>query len=62
MIEVIGYFAFFWLFLFSKRFRALQREEWKNGDWLTRFFMVTEAIISTAFGVVLPLALIWEFI
>jgi len=59
MIEVVGYFAFFWLFLFSSRYRALQMEEWNNGGWFGRIFMVIEAITSTIIGLILPLALLW---
>lgn len=60
MIEIAGYFAFFWFFIFNKRFRALQLEEWRNGNWLDRFFIGIEALTSVAVGVVLPLAILRE--
>ena len=57
-ISVVGYFAFFWLFLFNKRFRETRIAEWQSANRLERFFMSMEAISSILFGVILPIGLL----
>jgi hypothetical protein len=58
-IDFIGYFVFFWLFLFNKRYRATRMEEWQEGGWLERAFMLLEAASSFLIGAVVPGALLW---
>ena len=60
-IEIAGYFSFFWLFLFSRRYRALRAAEWREGGWLERVFVAFEAGVSVLFGVGVPAALLWFF-
>ena len=57
-IDLIGYFAFFWLFLFNRRFRESRVADWQAGGWIERFFMCTEAVISFVIGVVIPIYVI----
>ncbi len=52
--ELIGYFVFFWAFIFSKSFRDLQIKEWNLSGALNRFFMILEAASSIFCGVFLP--------
>ena len=60
-LEIIGYFTWFWVFVFSKSFRKTWIEEFKNRNWLGKFFDVLEAISSILVGLVLPLFLIYYF-
>jgi hypothetical protein len=58
-IEAAGYFTFFWLFLFNRRFRDARIAEWRDGGWLERAFMLFEAGVSALIGAVLPMGLLW---
>jgi hypothetical protein len=58
LLEILGYFTFFWLFLFSKSFRALQVQEWRNGGLWARSVQISEALFSLVFGVALPVAIV----
>jgi hypothetical protein len=61
--ELIGYFVFFWVFIFSKKFRQLQIQEWKESGLLNKVFMSLEAVSSFFCGVILPiLILYWIFL
>lgn len=57
-IDLVGYFAFFWLFLFSKKFRETRIADWRSGGLIERFFMTIESLISFLIGVILPIYLI----
>lgn len=61
-LEAAGYFTFFWLFLFNRRFREVRIAEWREGGWLERTFLVFEASVSTLIGAVLPMVLLWALI
>ncbi|MFG6414602.1 hypothetical protein ACG02S_11915 [Roseateles sp. DC23W] len=58
VVDVLGYFAFFWLFVFNARFRRAQIEEWAGGGLIERAGLVFEATVSFLFGVIVPLALL----
>ena len=60
-IEITGYFSFFWLFVFSRRYRLLRAAEWREGGWLERLFIAFEASVSLLFGVGVPAVLLWFF-
>jgi len=53
-IELIGYFAGFWLFLFSKKFRDMIIQDWKSSGVFGKFFIIVGAASSIFCGVVLP--------
>ncbi len=60
--EVLGYVVFFWGFLFSKKFRQAQIEEWKESGVFGKFCIILEAISSILCGFGLPiLILYWIF-
>ena len=61
-LEIIGYFTWFWMFVFSKNFRKEWIEEFKSDNWLGNFFSVIEAISSVLVGLVGPLFLIYYFL
>jgi hypothetical protein len=61
-IDAAGYFSFFWLFLFNRRFRAASLEEWRTGGWLERALMVFEAAVSALVGVGVPGLLLWAVV
>lgn len=58
VVDVLGYVAFFWLFVFNARFRHAQIEEWTGGGLIERAGLVFEATVSFVFGVMVPLALL----
>jgi len=61
-LELIGYFIFFWAFVFNKKFRAMHIQEWNASGYANRFFMILEACSSIFCGVVLPvMVLYWVF-
>ena len=61
--ELIGYFIFFWAFIFSKQFRESQNQGWRESGLLNRLFMILEAASSIFCGFVLPiLILYWIFL
>jgi hypothetical protein len=57
--EVAGYFIFFWAFIFSPGFRQDRISEWTTGGWISRFFILLEALSSFLCGVAVPILLIW---
>jgi hypothetical protein len=57
-IELVGCFTFFWLFLFSRKYRESQTERWREGGWLERSFILLEAFVSFTIGAVVPAALL----
>jgi len=57
-LEVIGYFIFFWAFIFSTQFRQHQIQEWKESGVFSKFFIVIEACSSILCGVCLPIYII----
>ena len=59
VLECVGYFASFWLFMFKRRYRIARIQEWREGGWFERTFMLIEASISCAIGAGLPGALVW---
>ena len=61
-VEVAGYFTFFWLFLFSQRFRDARIEEWREGGWLERSGLLFEAAVSTLIGAVVPVLVLWALV
>ncbi|PLK50398.1 hypothetical protein [Uliginosibacterium sp. TH139] len=61
-VEVIGYFAFFWLFVFNTRFRRALIQEWANGGFIERTGLVLEGTFSFLVGVVAPLVLLASFV
>jgi hypothetical protein len=56
--EFLGYFAFFWIFVFSPKFRRARVEDWREGGLLQRASLVFECAVSFLIGVVVPLVLI----
>jgi len=58
-LEVIGYFIFFWAFIFSSKFRQSQIQEWKEAGVLSKFFIVIEVCSSVLCGVCLPAYIIY---
>jgi hypothetical protein len=61
-IEVIGYLFFFWLFIFSPKYRHVKIEEWRNGSELERVGLLFEAMVSVLIGLVLPVGLLWMLV
>ncbi len=57
-MEILGYFTFFWLFIFCAKFRNAQVQEWRAGGTPERLEIVYEAVVSTIFGAVLPIGLV----
>lgn len=62
VVEVLGYFAFFWLFVFNARFRRAQIQEWAGGGFIERAGLVFEGAFSFLFGVVAPLVLLTSLV
>ena len=59
LAEFVGYFVFFWAFIFSPSFREQRVGEWKSTGWTNRFFMLLEVLSSFFCGVVLPVMFLW---
>jgi hypothetical protein len=57
--ELLYYFVFFWAFVFSKKFRQSQIEEWRESGLLNRVFMSLEAVSSFFCGVILPILILY---
>jgi hypothetical protein len=57
-VEILGYFTFFWLFIFSRKFRSAQVQEWRIGGAPERLGIVYEAVVSAIFGAVVPIGLL----
>ncbi len=61
-LEIIGYFTWFWMFVFSESFRKTWLGEFKSDYWLGKIFNVIEAVSSILVGLVGPLFLIYYFL
>jgi hypothetical protein len=61
-IEFFGYFFFFWLFIFSPKYRRAQMEKWRNGSVLERIGLLFETLVSILIGLVLPVGLLWMLV
>jgi hypothetical protein len=57
-VEILGYFTFFWLFLYNRTFRNAQVQEWRKGGTPERLGIIYEAVVSAIFGVVIPVGLL----
>jgi hypothetical protein len=57
--ELLGYFFWFWLFVFNPECRAEVLREWRESGLLERSWIVVEALASFAVGVVLPLVILY---
>ena len=53
-LELVGYFLGFWLFIFSKKFRAIIVENWKSSGVFGKFFIILGAVSSFFCGVLVP--------
>ena len=53
-IEIVGYIFGFWLFMFSKKFRANWISEFSSGNKTAKFFSIPEAICATFCGLIGP--------
>jgi hypothetical protein len=53
-LDVLGYFAGFWLFLFSKGFRESWILEFRGESGLEKAWSILQAALSFSFGVLLP--------
>jgi len=58
LIEPLGYFAGFWLFLFSPTFRAEVLRDWRERPWFLQVLIPFEVAIATVVGLA-PVALVW---
>ena len=50
--EIFGWFIYFWLFIFSKKFRTAWLQEYKEGGIPEKLYKYWEAIVSILFGVI----------
>lgn len=57
-IEILGWFVYFWLFIFSKKFRTAWVQEFKDGGVSERLYKCWEAVASILFGLA-PLGLMY---
>ncbi len=58
ILEAVGYFIGFWLFLVNKKFRDRIIDDWRISGWLGRFFIILGALSSFFCGVILPMIII----
>lgn len=54
LLELVGYFFGFWLFIFSKKFRELIISDWNSAGIIGRFFITLGAFSSFLCGVIGP--------
>ena len=59
LLEFLGYFFGFWLFLFNPKFRAEFIRKWRESGIIGRLFVVFDAAVSLLCGLFLPLYLLW---
>ena len=59
LIEFAGYLIGFWLFIFSKKFRATIVRKFKEGNIFKKALIIFEAISTTFVSVILPAILIY---
>ena len=57
-IEIVGYVFGFWLFIFSKKFRANWISELSSGNKTAKFFSILEAMCATVCGFIGPVWLV----
>lgn len=57
-IEAIGYATGFWRFIFNKKFRSTIIADWKAVGISGKFFILLDALLSTAIGFILPLGIL----
>ena len=57
-VELLGYVAGFWLFIFSPRFRHEYIRNWQESGTTSRFVLLLEGLFSVFISVLLPLALL----
>lgn len=50
VIELLGYFVFFWRFVFSSRYREETIQAFKDAGWIEKLFKLFEACVSTVLG------------
>ena len=60
-LEIIGYFIWFWAFVFSKNYRNEWLQEFREENWVMRFFSCLEALSSILVGLIGPIFLIYYF-
>ena len=61
-IELIGYVFGFWLFMFSKKYRANWLYEFSNGNKTAKFLSIVEGICATFCGLIGPTWLVAYFL
>ncbi|MEZ5308621.1 MAG: hypothetical protein R2684_15865 [Pyrinomonadaceae bacterium] len=61
-IEVLAYFIGFWWFVFSSDFRRKWLQEFRDESLLGKILSLGQAAISIAFGVLLPVFLIYMIV
>ncbi len=49
-IEILGWFVYFWMFIFSKKFRNAWVQEFQDGGIPDRLYKCWEAVVSILFG------------
>ncbi|MDH5784124.1 MAG: hypothetical protein OEZ16_00780 [Chromatiales bacterium] len=60
-IEFFGWFIYFWLYMFSEKFRSAWNEEFKQASVVEKWFKVWEALVSTLLGLA-PLAVLTYYV
>lgn len=60
-IEIPGWFIYFWLFIFSRKFRNAWIQEFKGARAIEKAFKAWEALVSVIFGLA-PLAALFYFL
>lgn len=59
LFEFSYYLVGFWLFVFSRKFRARTLEEWRYSGIIGRGGIVLEMVISFFCGVIVPVFILW---
>jgi hypothetical protein len=55
LIELLGYFLGFWLFIFNRKFREMIIADWKISGVAGKIFIILGAFSSFFCGVLVPL-------
>jgi hypothetical protein len=55
LMEILGYFLGFWLFVFNRKFRKMVTENWESSSVAGKLFIIVGAISSFICGVLVPL-------
>jgi len=58
-LEFLHYVSIFWSYSFNSTYRREINEEWRDGSWVDRFFLLLQGTISILCGVFFPLYLVW---